>query len=81
VLTRITEEDAPGGTGGELVIRGGVEVGVAQTPENAKMSVIRMNTVEEEVRCVMRDGARGTEVEEMGGGVEPFGPEGRGSLA
>jgi hypothetical protein len=41
------------------------------------MIIIRVNAVEEEVRCVMRDGARGAKVEKMGGGVESFGPKGR----
>jgi hypothetical protein len=44
------------------------------------MIIIRVNAVEEEVRCVMRDGARGAKVEEMGGGVESFGPKGRGEV-
>jgi hypothetical protein len=39
--------------------------------------VVRMSAIETKVGCVMVNGAGGTDVEKVGGGVEGFDPKGR----
>jgi hypothetical protein len=63
LLSWITEKNTMSGARGKLVSDGGDEIWVAQTPERAQMVVGGMNTVEEEVRGKMVNGAGGTKVE------------------
>ena len=52
MICRLSEENTKSGSWAELVRHGGGHVGIAGAPENPKMRVDGMNTIESEVGCV-----------------------------
>jgi hypothetical protein len=77
VFTWVADKDAARGSWAEFVWRGGIKVWVPQASEHAEVSVGRVLAIKQKVWRDVIDGARGANVEEVGGSMQGFNPKGR----
>jgi hypothetical protein len=62
MLRGIANEDASSRTWLKFVFGSGIKIRITQTPECAEMSINRVLDEKAMVRCVMANGARGTNI-------------------
>jgi hypothetical protein len=82
VIGRVAQEDIAGGLRGELMGRGGDDVRITCTTEDAEVLIRGCEAKESDMRAGSTDHLHGETVQQIHGGVEPLNPiaPGKGSL-
>jgi hypothetical protein len=74
VISRVAQEGTSGGPRGELIGRGGGDIRITCTTEDAEVLVRGCGAKESDMRVGSTDRLRGETVQQIHGGVEPLSP-------
>jgi hypothetical protein len=74
VISRVSQKDTSGGPRSELIGRGGGDIRITCTTEDAEVLVRGCRAKESDMRAGSTDRLRGKTVQQIQGGVEPLSP-------